>query len=86
MGELIRKYIVGIMNNKWSVDAASLDVAIVAVRITQHATAPVVCFNSREQSKFASIDWYTESDLKQFCDDNKDAIKSAIGTISDGVI
>lgn len=74
---LLKKYEVGIMSSKWIIEAPSLDVATMVVRISQQTNAPVVCYNSDEQSKFAMMDGSTEAEFKAFCDDNIDEIRIA---------
>lgn len=71
------KYSIGIMSSKWNVEAPNLDIAIVTVRLSQKTTAPVVCYNSKDQSNFSSVDWYTNAEFEKFCDENVDEIRIA---------
>lgn len=75
------KYQIGIMSSKWIVEADSLDVAVVTVRLQQKTTAPVVCYNSKEQSKFAGPEWYTEEELSAFIDEHIDDIRICHRTV-----
>ena len=69
------KYEIGIMSSKWIVEAPSLDVAIITVRLATKTSAPIVCYNSEEQSKFSFE--YTVQEFKDFCDEHVDDIRVA---------
>lgn len=73
----MKTYEIGIMSRKWLVKAPSLDVAVMTVRLSQKTTAPVVCYNDKDQSKFATPEWFTEEDVKNFCDENVDELRIA---------
>lgn len=73
----MKTYEIGIMSSKWLVKAPSLDIATMTVRLSQKTSAPVVCYNDKTQSKFASMDWCTQEDIKAFCDENADEIRIA---------
>lgn len=77
----MKTYSIGIMSSKWNVTAPSLDIAVMTVRLAQKTSAPVVCYNDKDQSKFASPDWCTEEDIKNFCDENVDEIRIAYRTM-----
>lgn len=76
-----KKYEVGIMSSKWSITAASLDVAVVTLRLAQKTTAPIAAYNTPMQSRFMMMDGYSLDTWKKFLDENVDEIRIAYRTM-----
>lgn len=77
----MKTYSIGIMSSKWNIQAPSVDIAVATVRLSQKTTAPVVCYNDKDQGKFASFEWYTIAEWKSFLDENVDEIRIAYKTM-----
>jgi hypothetical protein len=75
------KYEVGIMSSKWVIEAPSLDIAVVTLRLAQRTSAPIVCYNTPMQSRFMMVDNYADETLKNFLDTNADEVRIAYRTM-----
>jgi hypothetical protein len=79
------KYTIGIMSETWDVEAPSVDIAVMALRIWGcYPTIPIVNYSGDEQSKFMNLLGATDETVKivdEFVDKNKDVIRKAIHDI-----
>jgi hypothetical protein len=71
------KYELGIMSSKWVIEADSLDIAVMTLRLAQRTTAPIVCYNSPMQSKFMIPDRFSVLTLDKFMDKHGDDVRIA---------
>lgn len=76
------KYRIGIMSETWDVEAPSVDVAVMALRIWGgYPTIPIANYSGEEQSKFMNLLGATDETTKivdEFVTENKDDIRNAI--------
>jgi hypothetical protein len=84
----MKKFRLGIMGLVWNVEAESLDVAVIALRVWgPYPTIPIVCYSEEKQSKFGNLlgasDEFFESVVNPFLESNKKAIKDAAESIQE---
>lgn len=77
----MKKYEVGIMSSKWVIEAPSLDVAVIVVRLAQKTSAPIVCYNTPMQSRFMTTEGYSLDTFEKFLDEHVDDIRIAYRTM-----
>lgn len=80
----LKTFELGIMSNKWEIQAPSADVAVVTIRLWIQTDAPVAIYSPEsERSSFSFPYPSTTRKLEAFLGDkaNQDAIKAAYKTI-----
>lgn len=77
----MKKYDLGIMSSKWSIEAPSLDIAVATLRIASKTTAPIIAYNTQLVSKFMTTTACSLETWENFVDDNVDEIRIAYRTM-----